>query len=145
MEWVDKQLMNPFEFQFHGRGILLAPISSSCPWYRKGPGSSGVVNGLISGPFLVILQLKSVEQHLHFTSGKMRKLVAERHDTSTIVIQHLRVPGGAEAFELAAKFCYGINFEITSANVAQLCLSQISFKRQRTFRRTILAHELNNI
>ncbi|KAH6826442.1 Phototropic-responsive NPH3 family protein [Perilla frutescens var. hirtella] len=31
------------------------------------------------------------------------------------------LPGGAESFELAAKFCYGINFEITTATVAQLC------------------------
>jgi hypothetical protein len=30
------------------------------------------------------------------------------------------VPGGAEAFELAAKFCYGINFDITIYNVALL-------------------------
>ncbi len=30
------------------------------------------------------------------------------------------VPGGAEAFDLAAKFCYGINFEITPSNVAVL-------------------------
>lgn len=33
----------------------------------------------------------------------------------------MNLPGGAECFELAAKFCYGINFEITSTNVAQLC------------------------
>ncbi|TYI20397.1 hypothetical protein ES332_A07G234900v1 [Gossypium tomentosum] len=33
----------------------------------------------------------------------------------------MNLPGGAESFELAAKFCYGINFEITSLNVAQLC------------------------
>lgn len=31
------------------------------------------------------------------------------------------MPGGSESFELAAKFCYGVNFEITAANVAQLC------------------------
>ncbi|XVF21907.1 hypothetical protein REPUB_Repub12eG0129400 [Reevesia pubescens] len=30
------------------------------------------------------------------------------------------VPGGPEAFELAAKFCYGINVEITLSNVAML-------------------------
>jgi hypothetical protein len=35
------------------------------------------------------------------------------------------VPGGAYAFELAAKFCYGTNFEITAANVAQLrCVAE---------------------
>ncbi|MBA0591599.1 hypothetical protein Gorai_008608 [Gossypium raimondii] len=30
------------------------------------------------------------------------------------------IPGGPEAFELAAKFCYGINIEITLSNVAML-------------------------
>ena len=30
------------------------------------------------------------------------------------------MPGGAEAFELAAKFCYGINVEFTLSNVAML-------------------------
>ncbi|CAA2958424.1 BTB POZ domain-containing At5g48800-like [Olea europaea subsp. europaea] len=33
----------------------------------------------------------------------------------------LSLPGGAESFELAAKFCYCVNFEITAANVANLC------------------------
>lgn len=30
------------------------------------------------------------------------------------------VPGGADSFELAAKFCYGINFEITTENIVML-------------------------
>ncbi|KAK6940538.1 NPH3 domain [Dillenia turbinata] len=54
-------------------------------------------------------------------SGRMRKLVAEHRESDISRVELLSLPGGAEAFELAAKFCYGINFEITSANVAQLC------------------------
>ena len=54
-------------------------------------------------------------------SGRIRKLVAERRDSENSRIELLSLPGGAESFELAAKFCYGVNFEITSANVAQLC------------------------
>ncbi|KAH9784870.1 BTB/POZ domain-containing protein [Citrus sinensis] len=54
-------------------------------------------------------------------SGRIRKLVAEHRDSDISRIELLNLPGGAETFELAAKFCYGINFEITSANVAQLC------------------------
>lgn len=35
------------------------------------------------------------------------------------------IPGGAEAFELAAKFCYGINFEISTDNIAMLrCVAE---------------------
>ncbi|GMH02504.1 hypothetical protein Nepgr_004343 [Nepenthes gracilis] len=54
-------------------------------------------------------------------SGRIRKIVAERRDSDISKIELLSLPGGAESFELAAKFCYGINFQITSANVAQLC------------------------
>ncbi|KAH7863581.1 hypothetical protein Vadar_019422 [Vaccinium darrowii] len=54
-------------------------------------------------------------------SGRIRKLVAEHKETIISRIELHNLPGGAESFELAAKFCYGVNFEITSANVAQLC------------------------
>ncbi|KAK0580718.1 hypothetical protein LWI29_022058 [Acer saccharum] len=54
-------------------------------------------------------------------SGRIRKLIAEHRDSDISRVELLNLPGGAESFELAAKFCYGINFEITSANVGQLC------------------------
>ncbi|XP_052170392.1 BTB/POZ domain-containing protein At5g48800 [Diospyros lotus] len=54
-------------------------------------------------------------------SGRIRKLIAERRDSDTSRIELPSLQGGAESFELAAKFCYGVNFEITAANVAQLC------------------------
>lgn len=54
-------------------------------------------------------------------SGRIRKLVAEHRDSDISRVELLNLPGGSESFELAAKFCYGINFEITSSNVAQLC------------------------
>ncbi|PIN10954.1 hypothetical protein CDL12_16444 [Handroanthus impetiginosus] len=57
-------------------------------------------------------------------SGRIRKLVAEKRDSDMSRIELLGLPGGAESFELAAQFCYGVNFEITAANVAQLyCVS----------------------
>ncbi|KAL9262604.1 BTB/POZ domain-containing protein [Drosera capensis] len=114
MEWVDKQLMNQFEFQFHGRGLLQLPVVSQESRQQRDVPSDITIE--VSGATFALHKFPLVSR-----SGKMRKLVAERHDPSTILIQLLRVPGGAEAFELAAKFCYGIDFEITSANVAQLC------------------------
>ncbi|XP_010559030.1 PREDICTED: BTB/POZ domain-containing protein At5g67385-like isoform X2 [Tarenaya hassleriana] len=54
-------------------------------------------------------------------SGFIRKLVSESNNESDIsVIGIHEIPGGAEAFEMAAKFCYGINFEITTENIAML-------------------------
>ncbi|KAF6145647.1 hypothetical protein GIB67_018753 [Kingdonia uniflora] len=54
-------------------------------------------------------------------SGRIRKFVAEQRISDNSRIELSALPGGAESFELAAKFCYGVNFEITSQNVAQLC------------------------
>ena len=53
-------------------------------------------------------------------SGKIRKMVADVKDSSLSKLEFLNLPGGPRAFELAAKFCYGMNFEINTGNVAQL-------------------------
>ncbi|XVF80514.1 hypothetical protein PTKIN_Ptkin15bG0079400 [Pterospermum kingtungense] len=53
-------------------------------------------------------------------SGRIRKLLIDAKDAKISRINLSSVPGGAEAFELAAKFCYGINVEITMSNVAML-------------------------
>ncbi|KAH9571110.1 hypothetical protein CY35_02G075600 [Sphagnum magellanicum] len=53
-------------------------------------------------------------------SGRIRKLIANSEDSAANQLELPDVPGGAEAFDLAAKFCYGINFEITPSNVAVL-------------------------
>ncbi|GAV83372.1 BTB domain-containing protein/NPH3 domain-containing protein [Cephalotus follicularis] len=53
-------------------------------------------------------------------SGRIRKLLFEAKDSKISRVNLLAVPGGAEAFEQAAKFCYGLNVEITLSNVAML-------------------------
>ncbi|KAJ4954832.1 hypothetical protein NE237_011615 [Protea cynaroides] len=53
-------------------------------------------------------------------SSKIRKLLLEAKDSKISRISLPSVPGGSEAFELAAKFCYGVNVEITLSNVAML-------------------------
>lgn len=53
-------------------------------------------------------------------SGYIRKLITESNDSDVSTIEIPDIPGGGEAFELAAKFCYGINFEISTENVALL-------------------------
>ncbi|XVF59305.1 hypothetical protein PTKIN_Ptkin07bG0265000 [Pterospermum kingtungense] len=52
--------------------------------------------------------------------GYIRKVVSESNDADVTDIEIPDVPGGAEAFELAAKFCYGINFEMSTENIAML-------------------------
>ncbi|XP_061369421.1 BTB/POZ domain-containing protein At1g03010-like [Gastrolobium bilobum] len=53
-------------------------------------------------------------------SGRIRKLLSEAKDSKASRISLQSVPGGVEAFELAAKFCYGIHVEFTLSNVAML-------------------------
>ncbi|KAA8543143.1 hypothetical protein F0562_021362 [Nyssa sinensis] len=53
-------------------------------------------------------------------SGRIRKLLLEAKDSKISRINLPSVPGGPQAFELAAKFCYGVNIEITISNVAML-------------------------
>ncbi|KAJ8533176.1 hypothetical protein K7X08_016065 [Anisodus acutangulus] len=58
-------------------------------------------------------------------SGKIRKMVADAKDPNLSELDLTHVPGGPETFELAAKFCYGMNFEITTTNVARLrCVAE---------------------
>lgn len=65
--------------------------------------------------------------HLHkfpliSRSGMIARLVAAAsHDEEEGCLIELHdIPGGAEAFELAARFCYGIKMELTAANIAAL-------------------------
>ncbi|XP_060181077.1 BTB/POZ domain-containing protein At1g03010-like isoform X1 [Lycium barbarum] len=53
-------------------------------------------------------------------SGRIRKLLLEAKDTKISRLNLTGLPGGSDAFELAAKFCYGVNVEITISNVALL-------------------------
>ncbi|XP_048227032.1 root phototropism protein 2 [Ricinus communis] len=53
-------------------------------------------------------------------SNYIRKLIMETKETDLTRINLSGIPGGPEMFEKAAKFCYGVNFEITVQNVAAL-------------------------
>lgn len=56
-------------------------------------------------------------------SGKIKKLVEELSETDAIanpMLEFSDFPGGPDTFELAVKFCYNVNFDITITNAAQL-------------------------
>ncbi|EPS72379.1 hypothetical protein M569_02379, partial [Genlisea aurea] len=53
--------------------------------------------------------------------GYIRRFVSESDeadDPTTLEIDD--IPGGAESFDYAAKFCYGINFEMNAGNIAAI-------------------------
>lgn len=53
-------------------------------------------------------------------SNHIRKLIVDSNEPDLTRINLSNIPGGPEIFEKAAKFCYGVNFEITVHNVAAL-------------------------
>ncbi|XP_023642168.1 putative BTB/POZ domain-containing protein At3g08660 isoform X2 [Capsella rubella] len=76
----------------------------------------------VAGDITVVVDGESFLLHkfpLVARSGKIRKMVRDLKDSSSII--ELRdFPGGLTTFELAMKFCYGINFDITAFNVVAL-------------------------
>ncbi|RDX67495.1 Root phototropism protein 2, partial [Mucuna pruriens] len=53
-------------------------------------------------------------------SNYIRKLILESKESELTRIDLSDIPGGSGIFEKTAKFCYGVNFEITVHNVAVL-------------------------
>uniref|UniRef100_A0A2P2JU06 Uncharacterized protein MANES_12G111300 n=1 Tax=Rhizophora mucronata TaxID=61149 RepID=A0A2P2JU06_RHIMU len=76
-------------------------------------------------PSDVVVHVEGVSFSLHkfplvSKCGYIRKMVSESNDADLSEIQIPDIPGGAEAFELATKFSYGINFEMGTDNIAML-------------------------
>eukprot|EP00250_Pteridium_aquilinum_P016457 c23112_g1_i1 orf=39-1952(+) len=77
-------------------------------------------------PSDVVIEVEEMSFHLHkfplvSRSRKLAQLTAEHLAKEDMVHLHLPdMPGGPDAFELAAKFCYGVKFELTAANVVPL-------------------------
>ncbi|CAA6656967.1 unnamed protein product [Spirodela intermedia] len=58
-------------------------------------------------------------------SGRIRRMVVSSRNPYLSRLELFDVPGGSQAFELAAKFCYGAIVEITTSNVAGLrCVAE---------------------
>lgn len=78
-------------------------------------------------PSDVVIDVEEMSFHLHkfpliTRSGKLATLV-EAYSDEKVGITHVDLPGlpgGPDAFELAAKFCYGVRLELTAANVVIL-------------------------
>ncbi|KAL7136655.1 hypothetical protein ABFS83_10G044400 [Erythranthe nasuta] len=75
----------------------------------------------------VAIEIGEMSFHLHkfpllSRSGLLEKLIGEitTTDGSQCTLQLSQLPGGAKAFELVAKFCYGVKIELTSMNVVSL-------------------------
>lgn len=86
-------------------------------------GQSWYVATDIPSDFLV--QVVDASFHLHkypllSRSGKMNRIIYDSRDPDVKRVVLDDLPGGQEAFELAAKFCYGIAIDLTAANISGL-------------------------
>ncbi|XP_016470393.1 BTB/POZ domain-containing protein At5g03250-like [Nicotiana tabacum] len=83
-------------------------------------------------PSDVTIEIGEMSFYLHkfpliSRSGLLAKLIKEssNDDGSVCVLQLSDIPGGAKAFELVAKFCYGVKIELTPLNIVSLrCASE---------------------
>ncbi|XP_073270566.1 root phototropism protein 2-like [Primulina huaijiensis] len=76
-------------------------------------------------PTDVVVEVGEAKLSLHkfmlvAKSNHIRKLIIESKEADLTRINLSDIPGGPEIFEKTAKFCYGVNFEITVHNVAAL-------------------------
>ncbi|ONI03065.1 hypothetical protein PRUPE_6G236100 [Prunus persica] len=78
-------------------------------------------------PSDVIIQVGEMSFHLHkfpllSKSGLLERLIEEcsGEEGSACSLQLHGIPGGAKAFELVTKFCYGVKIELTALNVVIL-------------------------
>ncbi|KAK9075725.1 hypothetical protein SSX86_004054 [Deinandra increscens subsp. villosa] len=86
-------------------------------------GKSWFVATDVPSDFLV--QIADVSFHLHkypllSRSGKMNRIIYDSRETDLSKVSMDGIPGGPEAFELAAKFCYGIAVDLTATNISGL-------------------------
>ncbi|GAB4853233.1 26S proteasome regulatory subunit 6B [Ancistrocladus abbreviatus] len=76
-------------------------------------------------PSDLLVQIGDANFHLHkypliSRSGRLNRIIYESNDGELKKIVLDDLPGGPGAFELAAKFCYGITVDLTAANISGL-------------------------
>ncbi|KAI3748207.1 hypothetical protein L6452_11141 [Arctium lappa] len=82
-------------------------------------------------PSDITIVVDGVNFHLHkfpllSRCGKIEKLIKEtqNNDKGTCIVSLEEIPGGINAFLIAAKFCYGVPVELTSRNTVMVyCLA----------------------
>ncbi|KAF1890442.1 hypothetical protein Lal_00041168 [Lupinus albus] len=109
--------------QEYGTGLLTSSKHSVKTEGFVQRGHSWYVATDIPSDFLV--QIGEANFHLHkypllSRSGKLNRIINESRDPDLNKILMDDIPGGPWAFELAAKFCYGIAVDLTAGNISGL-------------------------
>ncbi|CAH8277997.1 unnamed protein product [Arabidopsis lyrata] len=78
----------------------------------------------------LVIRINNTTYHLHRSSlvpkcGLLQRLCTDSEESDTVTIELNDIPGGADAFELCAKFCYGITINLSAHNLVNvLCASK---------------------
>uniref|UniRef100_A0A0E0MBS8 NPH3 domain-containing protein n=1 Tax=Oryza punctata TaxID=4537 RepID=A0A0E0MBS8_ORYPU len=111
---------NPASFPFSTAKLAASPRFCNPISRRIFSDVAGDLTVSVDGQSLLLHKFPLVSR-----CGRIRRMVAESKDPDLSKLELVNVPGGALAFELAAKFCYGSNFEINTVNVAHLrCIAE---------------------
>ncbi|KAL9813548.1 BTB/POZ domain-containing protein [Arabidopsis thaliana] len=78
----------------------------------------------------LVIRINTTTYHLHRSClvpkcGLLRRLCTDSEESDTVTIELNDIPGGADAFELCAKFCYDITINLSAHNLVNaLCASK---------------------
>uniref|UniRef100_A0A1J3K7J5 BTB/POZ domain-containing protein n=1 Tax=Noccaea caerulescens TaxID=107243 RepID=A0A1J3K7J5_NOCCA len=78
----------------------------------------------------LVIRINNTTYHLHRSylvpkCGLLRRLCTDSEESDSVTIELNDIPGGADAFELCAKFCYGITINLCAHNLVNaLCASK---------------------
>ncbi|RDX67570.1 Root phototropism protein 3, partial [Mucuna pruriens] len=112
----------------YGSGLLTSTKHTVKTEGFQQRGNSWYVSADIPSDLLV--QIGDANFHLHkypllSRSGKLNRIIYDSRDPELNKVVMDDLPGGPEAFELAAKFCYGIAIDLTAGNISGLrCASE---------------------
>ncbi|MCH87500.1 BTB/POZ domain-containing protein, partial [Trifolium medium] len=81
-------------------------------------------------PSDLVIQINDVTYLLHkfallLKCGLLQRLCYDSSDSESVTVELHDIPGGEDAFELCAKFCYGISINISAHNfVSAFCAAK---------------------
>ncbi|KHN47740.1 BTB/POZ domain-containing protein, partial [Glycine soja] len=82
-------------------------------------------------PSDLVIKIYDTTYLLHKSSllpkcGLLRRLCLDSSDSENVPLELHDMPGGADAFEICAKFCYGVSINISAHNfVPALCAAKL--------------------
>ncbi|CAM8962938.1 unnamed protein product [Rhodiola kirilowii] len=101
--------------------VMLSSSTESSSFELR--GKSWYVSAETPSDLLVQVQDFSFHLHkfpLHYRSGRISRSIQDSCERELNILVLDELPGGSEAFELVAKFCYGVSIDLAPDNISGL-------------------------